>query len=70
MHPSGYYMAAGFIDRVRVMHILHDELRDFRTLEHKNCYKMKFSNGGQYFIVVEQKNFYIYSSYTLDCISR
>jgi hypothetical protein len=53
MHPSGYYMAAGFIDRVRVMHILDDELREYRTLEHRNCHKMKFSTGGQYLVVVE-----------------
>lgn len=46
MHPSGYYMAAGFMDKVRIMHILHDELREFRTLEIKNCVKMKFSTGG------------------------
>lgn len=63
-------MAAGFIDRVRIMHVLHDELRDFRTLEHKNAYKLKFSNGGQYLVVVEQKNFYIYASYTLECLAR
>jgi hypothetical protein len=30
-------MAAGFIDKVRVMHVLDDELREFRTLEHRNC---------------------------------
>jgi len=39
-------MAAGFMDKVRIMHVLHDELREFRTLEIKNCNKMKFSNGG------------------------
>lgn len=53
LHPSGYYMAAGFIDRVRIMHILQDELRDFRSLDIKNCTKMKFSNGGHYFAAVD-----------------
>ena len=53
MHPSGYYMAAGFIDKVRVMHILDDELRDFRSLEHRNVSRMSFSNGGQYLVIVE-----------------
>ena len=70
MHPSGYYMAAGFIDRVRVMHVLDDELREYRNLEHRNCHKMKFSTGGQYLVVVEQKNFFVYASYTLECLSR
>lgn len=46
MHPSGYYMAASFIDKIRIFHILHDELKHFRTIEVKNCYHMRFSNGG------------------------
>ena len=46
LHPSGYYLAAGFMDKVRIMHVLHDELREFRTLEIKNVNKVKFSNGG------------------------
>ena len=46
LHPSGYYMAAGFIDRVRLVHVLDDELRDFRKLDHKNCSRLKFSTGG------------------------
>ena len=53
MHPSGYYMAAAFIDRVRVMHVLDDELREYRTLDHRSCNKMKFSSGGQYLVIVE-----------------
>lgn len=43
MHPSGYYMAASFIDKIRVYHILHDELRHYKNVEIKNCSKMKFS---------------------------
>lgn len=70
MHPSGYYMAAGFIDRVRVMHILDDELRDFRVLEHKNVSRLKFSTGGQFLVVMEQKQFFIYGAYTLECLAR
>ena len=66
LHPSGYYMAAGFLDKVHIMHILHDKLRLFRALEIKNCNKMKFSNGGQFLALTDQKNIYIYASYTLE----
>lgn len=66
LHPSGYYLAAGFTDKVRIMHALHDELREFRTLEVKNCNKIKFSNGGQYLAFTDQKNIYIYASYTVE----
>jgi len=37
MHPSGYYMAASFIDKIRMYHILHDELRHYKNIEIKNC---------------------------------
>ncbi len=53
LHPSGYYLAAGYIDKVRVMHVLHDDLREFRILEIKNCTRMKFSNGGQFLALTD-----------------
>jgi len=31
-HPSGYYIAAGFIDRLRFFHILHNTLRLYREV--------------------------------------
>ncbi len=45
-HPSGYYLAAGFIDKLRIFHVLNDSLRLFRELPVKNCTILKFSNGG------------------------
>jgi hypothetical protein len=50
------------------MHVLHDELRDFKTLDHKACRQMKFSNGGHYFVCADQKQIFIYMSYTLEQI--
>ena len=46
MHPSGYYMAAGFSDKVRVMHVLDDGLKEYRNLDHKGVSKLRFSTGG------------------------
>lgn len=66
LHPSGYYLAAGFMDKVRIMHVLHDELREFRTLEIKNCNRIKFSNGGQFLALTDQKNIFLYASYTVE----
>jgi WD40 repeat protein len=65
MHPSGYYMAASFIDKIRFYHILHDELRHFKNIELKNCQKMKFSSGGHLFLAVANKTIQIFNSYTL-----
>jgi hypothetical protein len=55
MHPSGYYMAASFIDKIRFYHILHDELRHYKNIEIKNCQRMKFSSGGHLFFAVANK---------------
>lgn len=65
MHPSGYYMAGGFLDRIRFYHILHDSIKGFRTIEIQHCRKLKFSNGGHYFIAVNTKHLFLYNSYTL-----
>lgn len=46
MHPSGYYMAVALVDKIKIMHVLIDELREFRILDVKNTSKMKFSTGG------------------------
>ena len=65
IHPSGYYLAASFIDKIRLYHILHDELRAYKTLEVKNCQRMRFNPGGNFFFVVDGKNVIIYNAYTL-----
>lgn len=48
IHPNGYYLAAGFKDKIRIYHVLHDDLRLFRNIERAYCTKLKFSNGGQW----------------------
>ena len=45
-HPTGYYLAAGFVDKLRVYHVLQDELKAYKELNIKNCTIMKFSTGG------------------------
>jgi cilia- and flagella-associated protein 57 len=48
IHPSGYYLAAGFIDKLRFFHIMNSELRIYKEQTLKNCSQMRFSNGGHY----------------------
>jgi hypothetical protein len=50
--------------------VLDDELRDYRSLDHRNAYRLRFSQGGQYLLVVEPKNFFIYASYTLERLAQ
>ena len=70
IHPSGYYLAASFIDKIRIYHILHDELRHYKNVEIKNCQKMKFSVGGHLFLAIDSKQIYVFNSYTLQTIHK
>lgn len=69
-HPFGYYIAAGFVDKIRYFHLLHDQLRTYKEIVLKNCSLLKFSNGGQYLAAGYNKsksNHYlinIYNSYS------
>ena len=66
LHPSGIYLAIGFIDKVKIYHLMQSEIRLYRSLDIKNCHVMKFSNGGQLLACVDLKDISIFNSYTLD----
>ena len=66
IHPSGFYMAIGFIDKVKIYHLMQAELREFQVLDIKNCHIMKFSNGGQILACVDIKDISLFQSYHLD----
>ena len=75
IHPSGYYLAAGFIDKLRFYHILNEHLRLYRDLSVKNASIIKFSYGGSMIAVAyprgaktSQYNVAIYHAYTLEII--
>ena len=53
IHPSGYYMAASFIDKIRIHHILHDEFKHYKNIDIRYCKMMRFSNGGHIFACIE-----------------
>ena len=66
-HPSGYYLAVGFVDKVRLFHIMHNNLREYRELPVKQCTQMRFSYGGQYLAMsTVQKLIYIYHTFSLE----
>ena len=65
MHPTGYYLAAGFQDKIRLYHILHNGIRPFKNIDLRNCSKLRFSRGGQWFAAADNKFLYLYNSYTL-----
>ena len=49
IHPSGFYLLAGFTDKLKMMHILNDDIRTVRELPIRGCREVKFSYGGHLF---------------------
>lgn len=70
MHPSGYQLAASFIDKIQIHHILHDGLRKLKGIELRNAYLIKYSRGGQYFFAIEKKSIYVYNAYTFNELKK
>lgn len=67
-HPSGYYLAISFVDKVRLFHLLFDELRSFREVNTPNANVLKFSNGGHLLSIGSGQTIFIYKAYTLQLI--
>lgn len=62
----GFYLAIAQIDKVKIVHIMDSEFRDYREIDIKNCKQVKFSNGGHLLTCVDNKdinvfNFFNYS---------
>lgn len=74
-HPSGYYLAVGFIDRLEIFHVCSEELRSYRIItqvKSVNC--VKFSRAGHMLAIAyprpNHQNYWInvYDAFTLELI--
>jgi WD40 repeat protein len=72
LHPSGYYMAVGLHDNIKVYHMIHDDdgLRHFHTYDIKKAKKIKFSSGGQYLCAATDKHIYLLGTFSLEQICK
>lgn len=69
-HPSGYYIAISFEDKIRMFHLLYDDLRFYREINIKNANCLRFSNGGHFLAAAASKVVYIFTSYTLEHVEQ
>ena len=49
IHPNGLYLLSGFTDKLKMMHILNDDIKTVRDLPIRGCREVKFSHGGHLF---------------------
>jgi WD40 repeat protein len=64
MHPSGLQIAVGFSDKLRVYHVLVDDLKLCQEVPIKNCRECRFSNGGHFLGVANGNTVSVFSFHT------
>lgn len=63
IHPNGHMVLVGLKDRVRLYNVVVGKILPFREMQSKDCTKVMFSNGGQYFAVAFSSMISVYSTY-------
>lgn len=48
-HPSGFQLVVGFNEKIRMMNLFQDSLKEYKAIQIKTCRDIQFSNGGQLF---------------------
>lgn len=69
-HPSGLYLLIGFVDKLKLMNVLMDDIRPFREFGIRGCQECRFSNGGQYFAAVHGTTIQIYNTWTFENLAN
>ena len=64
LHPTGLHCAVGFTDKLRIYHILVDDLRVCMEIPIKSCRLCKFSDGGHMLAATSGNSILIYDFYT------
>jgi nitrate reductase alpha subunit len=59
-------MAVALNEKLILYHVLHKELRQFHSYDHKNIAMLKFSSGGQTLWAADFKNIVVYSTFSLE----
>ena len=70
MHPSGLHVLVGFVDKLRLLNLLVDDIRPFKEFPIKNCRECAFSNGGHRFAVANGYHIEVYSTYTFELVAQ
>ncbi len=72
LHPMGFYMAVGCFDKLRLYHILENDLRNYKEVVLKGVCFLRFSHGGHQLAVAyprQKQNIHlinVYNAYTLE----
>ncbi|KAL6600059.1 WD40 repeat-like protein [Neocallimastix sp. 'constans'] len=70
LHPSGLFMLIGFSDKLRLMNILINDIREVKEFYIKNCNECKFCFGGHMFAATNGTTIQLFSTWTYKCLGN
>ena len=71
LHPSGFHMVVATAEKLLLMNLLSNSIKEFNSISMKMCREVKFSPGGSMFACsVLPGNIFVYNFWTVDCPSN
>lgn len=67
-HPSGFHLLVGFPDKLRLLNLLMDDIRCYKSIPIKSCKMCSFCHGGMYFAAVNGNTIQVFHSYSFECM--
>ena len=67
-HPSGFHLIVGFPDKLRLLNLLMDDIRCYKSIPIKSCKLCCFCHGGMFFAAVNGSTIQVFHSYSFECI--
>jgi cilia- and flagella-associated protein 57 len=64
LHPSGLFAIVGFVDKVRVVSLLMEDMQKVKDIPVKGCRVCCFSKGGHMFAIANQSVVQLFDTYT------
>ena len=64
VHPSGFHIVVGFVDKLRFMNVLMDDIRTVKEFPLRNVQEVRFSRGGQFFAAAKNNVISVFDTYT------
>ena len=68
VHPDGLYVAAGFIDKIRFLNILIDDMRQFQEFPVRESRICLFSHGGHLLVAAVRDVIHVYNTITFKLV--
>lgn len=68
IHPSGFHILVAYSDSIRMMNVLSQSLKEYNSVQMKQCKEVRFSNGGHLFAAGgASQGIHVFNFYTAEC---